>query len=129
MKQNKKISLIIFVVLSFAFISACFPSGNLNLDTQFRKGSEGLQMSFLDNLPPQEILAGDRFSIGINLENRGAYDITEGRITLSGYQPNQYAFVGGSSQTFQLEGKSQFVSQGEVSPIIFDAQSLCYPSL
>ena len=42
---------------------------------EYHKGTDGLKMEFVKNLPPDEIIEGNEFVIGLELRNKGAADI------------------------------------------------------
>ncbi|MBU0461563.1 MAG: hypothetical protein KJ574_03170 [Nanoarchaeota archaeon] len=133
-------SIFALIVALLLILSGCGPTDNQPvLNVNFRTGTEGLKMSFIENMPTDKLFAGEQFNIGLYLENAGAHDIDRGIITISGYERNQYTFAGGNmtgetalgpnSMMFQLRGRSQYDSQGEKTPMIFDVKSNCYPAM
>lgn len=85
------------------------------------KGTDGLVMSFWKDTPPKEVYASTdteraQFDIAIELQNKGAYNIEQGWLTLvleNDYmlidewkQGEHISYSGDSRATFDLEGKS-----------------------
>ncbi len=72
------------VMLLIVVLSGCSGgSGQVNLDLNYRKGSEGVDAEFLNNAPPEKILDQTPFSLAIQLENKGASDVDDGIIVVS----------------------------------------------
>lgn len=81
------------VFLMFTFILVLFiygcgtgqkgEEGNVN----YVQGTQGLDISFMNGMPPQYIYSGDVLTIGLNIENKGTYDLPAGAgsIYLGGY--------------------------------------------
>ena len=83
------------VLISIVFISGCssidkiLPGGKkadpdkpAPVDIDFHKGTDGLVLEFVENMPPAEVWVGDTFNIGIGTRNKGAYDIANGKVLL-----------------------------------------------
>ena len=47
----------------------------------------GLEITILQNLPPKEIRVGNSFVIGVQLVNAGAFEVVDGKLTISGFDP------------------------------------------
>lgn len=50
----------------------------------FRTGTSGLELRFLPNLPPKELLEKGQFRIVVDVRNAGAYDTGDGEINIVG---------------------------------------------
>ncbi|MBW2079282.1 MAG: hypothetical protein JRI71_17385 [Deltaproteobacteria bacterium] len=88
----------IFLVTLLLLLSGC-PSGNDGtspLDTSYRTGTSALVLSFLTNSPPSTVFDTDEFPIGIEVRNKGAYEVTDGKIHLEGYDKNIISVSGDS---------------------------------
>lgn len=91
MQQHK---IIVFVLL-LVFVSGCsqFKKEEFDLeDFDFKQGYKGLEVRFLENLPPKEIIANSGFVLGLELKNEGAYDIENGMIRVMGYIEKYFTF-------------------------------------
>lgn len=106
-------------------------------------GTVGLETRFLQNAPPAEITMpaeGQKmpFQAGINLENKGAYDIKEGYLLLavernymeiSGWQlasNERFTQIGASGEKlqFKLKGRSEIEPVGETDAIFANIDAL-----
>ncbi len=47
------------------------------------EGTQGLEMEFMKNAPPDDVIEGHNFKVGVDLSNEGAQDILDGYITVS----------------------------------------------
>jgi hypothetical protein len=56
-------------------------------DVNFRTGTQGLELRFLDQSPPLHVYEGDYLPITLELFNRGASEIFTGEIHITGYDP------------------------------------------
>lgn len=105
-------------------------------------GKTGLEMNYLDNLPPANVFASTPatesiFPVAVKLNNKGAADITEGYLSVAlekdYLQLKEWtteatnAFAVGASQentAFTLAGKSAFDPLGEEDIISFTLKAL-----
>ena len=75
------------VLLLSLFLLGCGSSPGDDLsDYNFKQGLAGLELSFLDNSPPDKIYPHSDFRIVMELKNLGAYDIDNGEINLLGLE-------------------------------------------
>lgn len=136
----------IVLLISLLSISGC--QGLLKPKKQLPQvniyqGIQGLDMSFVKNAPPDEIIApieGEKmpFQAGIRLENKGAYDIKEGYLLLAvekgyiditgwrmaGEEKFQQIGASGEKVVFSLKGRSEDNPIGEADVAIADMQAL-----
>ena len=88
MKKSKikivHIGLLLLLILIVLSITGCEGMGGFFRGSteamptyDFRKGTEGVAMQFLEGVPPNMIFVGTDFSTGIRMKNMGAYDITD----------------------------------------------------
>ena len=118
------------IALMVLFLAGCGGSASdPMLDIDYRQGTDGLTMEFIDNMPTRSVYAGEQFNIGIQIENEGAHDIGMGKIMISGYEQGQYEFEGDNSREFQLRGRTQFEPKGELDHVIIGVRSICYPEM
>lgn len=102
-------------------------TGSLTMEN-FRKGSDAISIEFLPNSPPEAVFVKDKFNIAFMIKNLGAYDITDGTVTLVGFEQSAWKFQNTPpTQTFTIPGRSQYLSQGGEDVITFPVQSECFP--
>ncbi len=121
------------------FVSGCGTT-NKNTDPselikEIYKGTDGLVMSFMKGAPPDEVYEESPFPINIELENKGAYDIKDGKgiisiglendyMEVSGWLDNKLIRAAGDSKAqFDLQGKSQANPKGDktIASLVVDA--------
>jgi hypothetical protein len=121
----------LMLALLAMLIAGCggFSRGKTEIQSyNFRSGTEGVSMKFMDGMPPKQLFVGTEFSIGVMLKNNGAYDI-EGNAELTIIAPDKTAFQfkEGESEFFTLRGKSLYLKEGEENVISFPMKALCFP--
>jgi hypothetical protein len=81
----KKVMLVILVVMLLNGASCESPtsSGSNNVEEETFVGVQGIEMSFLEGAPPNEVYQDTDFDVYIELHNRGALDVTEGKLRMS----------------------------------------------
>ena len=144
MSYNKKAIAIIGILLVLVVVSGC-EGGNIFgkkqdkrpiTDADIRKGTDGLDMEFLTNAPPERVFEDGRFPISLRLKNEGATDIEEGILIFA--SEKSYVNVSLESkerQEFIIKGKSIYSPVGDeefiqVNPQAkkISAQSETHPS-
>lgn len=120
MIKTKKIILIFIILLLIIGCKGRKDSGPITKE-EIYKGTDALVFNFLKNAPPLQVYAStenerSQFSVVINLENKGAYNIEDGFLTLileEGYMSidewdttDQISYAGENRASFYLEGKS-----------------------
>ena len=119
----KKIILILLVL--GVLISACVPRApdkETGLMTQYRTGTQGLNLNFAPNLPPNRLFDTEAFSALVEIENRGAYPVggPGDKIYLSGFDPSIITGILEWGENIPyIEGKTQFVTQGGLDVVGF----------
>ncbi|MBW2972081.1 hypothetical protein KY359_03520 [Candidatus Woesearchaeota archaeon] len=130
--------LLIFLALaaSSLLLSGCggsmggfFKGNSQNIETyNFRQGTEGIRMDFIEGMPPSQLFIGTDFSTGIKLKNMGAYDVAgDAQIKISVPDESAFQFKGDNPQTFTMRGKSLYIKEGEEDVKIFPMKALCFP--
>lgn len=122
--RDRKVVLFLLTLLVLFSIGCSSNPRNEEGDVDFRRGSIGLEMRFMDGNPPVELYEGDILPINIEMFNRGTAPITDGSLYLTGYDPNiitnnpwggisgNLPFYG-TPYPFQiLDTKSQFNTEG-----------------
>ena len=132
-QKTTQIFLIIAICLLLAGCSNMggFFKGNSqgNIETyDFRKGIDGLDMQFVDGMPPKQVFVGSEFTIGIRAKNKGAYDITDrAQLKITVPDDSAFRFNGGNVKAVSLPGKSPYIKDGAEDVIIFPMTALCFP--
>lgn len=130
--KNKKIKLIIIFTLLLSFLlTACSGSdgaeeGITTID--YQKGYSGLEISLVSNRPPDELYESSAFTIAVKLENKGAYDLSNGELSILGFDSN-YVYLYESTENFPtsgsaLAGRSVDNPNGEVEYLEFEGETL-----
>lgn len=122
-----KKSVIILIVVVSLILSACsgissgFGRSRSTASPQefdFHTGSQGLVMNFLQGAPPTRIYEGDPLSILVDFSNKGAVNIEDGRLYISGFD-REYVHLTPRSPpglpSFRAEGKSYYNPAGLMS--------------
>lgn len=129
----------LFVILLFAslfLLSSCSTMKGLfggdkesptNINTNFNKGTQGLEIGFVENMPPSTMKVGDSFQVQIALKNNGASDITRGEWVFTNLE-HSYMGVKSTRDFFDLSGRSLRNSEGGFELITLDGNNLGIPT-
>lgn len=114
--------LIIISISILACTNSSNNSGDVNMDEEYRKGTQGLEMKFLPELPPTSVFDTYPLSVMVEYRNAGASTIDNGIIYLSGYDSRYVNLQSTSSGDNRwviggLDGKSTFNPKGLYSEI------------
>jgi len=126
----------LFLISVMLFIIGCqTQQQTMPTYVDVHKGTDGLKMDFLETAPPEEVYSKETFHAGIEVENRGAFDISKGYLALAiedDYMDVPEDAWEGSSltgkkgkeiRTFDLEGKSRFNPKGRGDTITVKLES------
>lgn len=137
--------LVSLILIISMFVSGCSglfkPSGGI-ADANIHTGTQGIEMSFLGNAPPAQLIAppeGERteFQVGVKIDNKGAYDIKDGNLLLNvekdymeikdwqiGEEKMIQIGASGEKTSFELKGRSQIDLIGEGVVAIANVEAL-----
>jgi len=101
--MRKIVLLMVLILIIIGCTTKKGPTGTIS-DLNIHKGTDGLVISFIKNSPPEEVFEEEEFPVYVLVENKGAYDVLNGYITL-GFQQD-YFEAATKSRNFNLEGKS-----------------------
>mgnify|MGYP006274033263 CR=1 FL=1 len=113
----------ILVILLLALVlSGCSlaPGSDRDDDEDYRTGTEGLRLSFMQNLPPYKLYDDEDFNVMIKVQNVGAEDLSTGsnsRVYLSGYDEHIIRDMDRSQTIGDVEGKDQYNHQGDFTTL------------
>lgn len=114
----KKIIFVALVVVLLVF-TGCMKKGpsTQTVTEDYHTGTQGIEINFLRNAPPDRVYEGDSLDLSIEVKNKGAYpegNAFTGKLELSGFDPSSIrgTWDGGNSMPTNLEGKSQFNPEG-----------------
>lgn len=125
MKKNIILTLMAVVLI----ITAC--TGTVKTEKEkesqlyakdYRTGTAGLSISFVQNLPPARLFDTDQLNALIQVENKGAFTVggPGDKIYLSGFDQTIITGINNWGAGIPaLEGKSQFVPEGSMDTIEF----------
>lgn len=84
--MNLKLYVAVFLLIILVFVSGCTGSSRDEEGTvDYRTGTRGLEMRFVEGTPPKEVYEGDYLPITIEFFNKGVYPIFNGELYLAGY--------------------------------------------
>ncbi|MBD3354629.1 hypothetical protein GF361_01430 [Candidatus Woesearchaeota archaeon] len=123
--------ILILLVIGFLILVTGCGRTTPNLEPElieYHKGTQGLEMNFVRNLPPDEISEGSEFIIGLELRNKGAYDIENGEISVSGYDQSKIQ-INEHGKYFNIEGKKPGFPEGGYEIINFRGKNIDFPKI
>ncbi|MFT4304597.1 MAG: hypothetical protein ACMXX8_00765 [Candidatus Woesearchaeota archaeon] len=130
-----KAKIIVIFMLLFLLVGCRGFSRSEEGDVNYRRGTTGLELRFLDRSPPYYVYEGDYLNIIVELYNRGASGVYGGELYITGYDPNligRYGasgFLGipppGTPHRFELlDKKTQFNREGGYDMLEFTSGEL-----
>lgn len=94
----------------------------IKTSADYKQGYEGLKMRFVEKPSITEIYEKSPLSLNVILENKGAYDIENGRIII-GFEDQNFKFVSSDFTDFRLEGRSVYYPKGNQKLNTFQIES------
>jgi hypothetical protein len=119
----KKSLLIAMLLISLAILSSCAsqsrsPEGERITDEEYRRGTQGLELKFMNNAPPDKVYSRSEMDVIIEVRNVGAYpnvDSFDGWIELYGFDERLFSgsyWDGGKFFRPDLQGRSKVFPEG-----------------
>ncbi|MFT4303234.1 MAG: hypothetical protein ACMXYG_01600 [Candidatus Woesearchaeota archaeon] len=131
MQKNKNIRIfsIVTLIAIFLLISGCGSGPSTGLSSQYRTGTQGLELQFTTNSPPYIVYAEDgAFPVGVEIKNLGVYP-GEGDGTLNamlyyfGFDRDIIRGLTNEPVVFQeLEAKTRYNPQGGFTVVSSEAE-------
>jgi hypothetical protein len=119
------VKVLVLVVVLSSLLMACggtdTGSGAAS-EITYRQGYSGLVIEMIPGMPPAKIFEGQSFEVGLRVCNQGAFDVSEGKISLSGFD-STYIRTDISTHRFpqnalKLEGKNVFNPSGGCTNVL-----------
>lgn len=120
-----KIKYYFVLLIIVVTLVSCQAKKTEKADEDFRTGSNGLTINFLQNLPPARIYDEDEFNAAVEIANRGATEVggVNDRVYLAGFD---HSLITGitiyGQQIPMLDGKSAFNPKGTFDYLNFKGQ-------
>ncbi|TKJ17426.1 hypothetical protein CEE44_02725 [Candidatus Woesearchaeota archaeon B3_Woes] len=112
----------ILLIMVLLFVVGCSqsegPSATITNEDLY-KGNIGLVANFGQNMPPVKVYENDIFPVGIELSNKGAFDIIEGYLLLNLEEDNMELEKGDIIKNLKLKGKSLGNPKGDMEIVSF----------
>ncbi len=118
----KRVLLIMMMLIIVGCGQGEGPSASITKE-DVHKGNIGLVMNFGQNMPPLKVYESDIFPVGIELSNKGAFDITEGYLLLNLEEDNLQLEKGSIKDDIEIKGKSIGNPKGDLGIISFLVKS------
>lgn len=118
--SKRAIAHMAIIILILSLVSGCQgmmgnpKKGDIN-QIDYHTGSQGLVLKFLPGSPPKSLYKGDPLNVVVEYSNKGAYDVTNGQLYISGYDPNYITFMSNYNLNINSRGKNEFNPLGELS--------------
>jgi len=104
------------VLIMIIALAGCLPQTS-NDDYDYRSGTEGLIVGFGDSA--LKVYEGSKMNLVVELRNKGATELTNGKVYLSGYDPVSIQFTTPKLVLPAIMGKNAYVSEGGYDIIPF----------
>lgn len=127
MAKMKKIILFTLILVLLLFISGCnLRTGGQEpfTETEFHRGSNGLVINYLRDLPPREIVELAPFKVGVELQNLGVSDIKKGFLIIGNVQKEYFNILSDEMINFTLQGKGLSNPKGEKKIFTFTLENI-----
>lgn len=124
----KKILLIILVIIVLSILGCNGDFYTPKEDVEFHEGREGIVMNTLSGMPPDVVFEKSEFVVGVELKNKGAYDVTDGVIGIVGLDPKYTAFVDKDQELVNIPGKSAAYPEGGYEAVHFKLKNIWFPT-
>jgi len=123
----KKKTVIIFIIFILLFSLGCTKTGKISkigVEDEYHTGTEGIEMEFMTNAPPDKIYDGDNLEVVVELNNKGAYPDTDsfvGKLEISGFDTSAIngQWDGGNVIAPELRGKTQYNPEGNYETMTY----------
>jgi hypothetical protein len=108
------------IILVILILLGCGKNDGPSVDA-YKKGTDGLQLTFLKGAPPDKLYEDSGFTVGIQVKNKGAYDIKDGELVLN--LETDYMEATNAKTPINLAGRSLYNPGGAFDMVQYDAQT------
>jgi hypothetical protein len=124
----KRLAIGISILCGLLFLTACGGSAvDRPLDVNYKSGTDGITLEVIDNHPPKTLLENNRFSIAVQVSNKGAYDMGDGEIFVIGLNDALNILDIDEAELPPLDGRSAARPQGGFYVQEFTGQNVAMP--
>ncbi len=125
MRLINKITILLFVII---FLTSCSGTPEKTLQYNFKQGYGNLEIVTLENNPPKIIYSNSDFRIAVKLKNQGAYDVTDGKVKIIGFDDKYISLTESEKEIFSpeediLRGMSSLNPAGDNTFLTFEAKA------
>ena len=118
----------IILILCIALLSSCGRQETQPNYINYKTGYDGLDLQILPQYPPRTVFEGGSTSIGIRINNRGAYTVSNGRIAIIGLNQVASPLVEDEKLLQILSGRNIGNADGDFYVEEFQTQELLVPA-
>ncbi|MBR9691852.1 hypothetical protein GOV06_03615, partial [Candidatus Woesearchaeota archaeon] len=93
---------------------------------EYHKGYGGLEINIVKGLPPDEVIEKGEFVVGLELKNKGAYDIEGGKIIVYGFEDG-YVSLDKFQVNVDIDGKKPGFPEGGFEIVNFNGINHAIP--
>lgn len=114
---------ILAIICIFLLIISCKPAKRGEAEENYRTGTQGLRLNFLQNLPPPKLYDDNKFNVAVEVANVGAENVgkTNDKIYLGGFDHSLITGISTIGKQIPIvEGKTAFNPQGNFEYINFE---------
>ncbi len=113
------------IIIALLLLSGCGQKqAKKDSDSDYKTGTEGLAMSFVDGAPPDKMSISSKYVMGVEISNNGAYDVVDGILAFNLEEDYMMMESWGSASlqkneldkrkvSFNLAGKTAYNPNGE----------------
>jgi hypothetical protein len=120
---------IIILGLIFLFLVTGCQQNNLYepKKVEYHTGIEGIVIDTAKDMPPDIVFEKSEFIVGVELKNKGAYDVSDGTIAIVGLDP-KYMRIEKDQELFSLSGKNPQNPEGGYDIKNFKLKNVWFPT-
>lgn len=123
-RTGVRLVLIVLVMFSLMLaLSGCSGGGSSSAVENYKQGTGGVTVSFIENAPPERIFESSSFKIVGKLENKAGYDVEGLRVRIVGLNEKYFEVEPREIEIGYMEGKSITNPVGGFDFIEFDGRS------
>ncbi len=119
----KKIGLFLMIMSVIIIVGCGSTSSSRQPEENYRTGSQGISLSFMQNMPPSKVYDDEALPILLEIHNRGATDVTGGmgRVYLSGFDDSIITDISTIGEPIEgLEGRGFYNPEGDEDILEFE---------